>query len=128
MNRTRVLWIGLIIIAFGVGWLKWTERTTQVDLQQRLSSWTNRDTTIENLSLGMFESEIMGIVVRTHNATAFTNDVEIGSITLGYDPTDFLEDAPTLDRLNIDRLTIHWDGLLGRNCLLYTSPSPRDLG
>lgn len=115
MNRTRVLWIGLVIISIVVGWLKWTERTTQVDLQQRLSSWTNRDTTIEYLSLGMFESEIMGVIVRTQNATSVINDVEIESITIGYDPTDFGGDDPTLERLNIDRLTIHWDGLLGRN-------------
>ena len=93
----------------------WTEHATHTDLQNNLSAWVHRDITIEHLSLGVFNSGVRGLVLPTDNRTTFTNDVEIGSIEIEYTPSIFIKDVSRLKRFRVERLTIHWQGLLGTN-------------
>ena len=115
MNGTRWLWIGIGALVLSLGVFSWTEHETHVDLQHNLSTWVHRDITIENLSLGVFGSGVRGLVIPAENRTTFTNDVEVGSIEVDYMPSVFIEDMTILNKVEVDGLIIHWEGLLGTN-------------
>ena len=111
---TRKLWFGFIAILLSLGSFSWIEHRVHIVLEENLSTWVNRDITIDTVSLGLFESEIKGLVVPGENINTFTNDVEIGCIQTEYMPLTFVEDINTLTRVKVDNLTIHWQGL-GKN-------------
>ncbi len=115
MNGARWLWVCSIILIIILGIFSWIEHATHTDLQKNLSTWVHRDITIEQLSLGVFRSGVRGLVVPTENRTTFTNDVEVGSITVEYTPSVFMKDVSILKRVTIEHVTIHWKGLLGTN-------------
>ena len=115
MNIVRWLWVCPIILILSLGIFSWTEHETHTDLQKNLSTWVHRDITIDHLSLGVFRSGIRGLVIPTKNTTTFTNDIEVGSIEVEYTPSVFIQDVSTLKRVTVDRLTIHWKGVLGTN-------------
>ena len=111
----RWVWFSLVCVLISLSVLSWTEHNAHLDLQHNISTWVNRDVSIEALSLGIFQSEVKGLIVPTAGSNRFTNDVNIGRIQIKYTPSMFTSDLRTIDRLDIDRLTIHWEGLLGKN-------------
>ena len=113
MNRLRFSLIVLILSV--VAGTYWMEHQTHTDLQHRLSLWTSRSAKINRLSLGLFESEITDISIPTERPSRFTNDIEVGSITVEYSPNELTSKFTTFDSVTVDRLTVHWNGLFGRN-------------
>ena len=107
---------GLIILVLLLfAGLFWMERQAQTDLQHRLSEWTSRSVRIDALSLGLFESEMTNIYIPTDDVSRFTNDIEVGSIKIEYSPTELTDNLTVLQSVAVNQLTIHWNGLLGRN-------------
>lgn len=113
--RVRWIWFSLVSVLISLSMLSWSEHRAHLELQHNISTWVNRDISIESLSLGVFQSEIKGLIVPTANTTTFTNDIDIGRIQIEYTPSVFTNEVRTIDRMDIDRMTIHWNGLLGKN-------------
>ena len=113
MHKLSYGLITLVLLLFAG--LFWMERQTQTDLQHRLSEWTSRPAKINSLSIGLFESEITDISIPTDGTSRFTNDIEVGSINIKYYPSDLTDDLTVLKSVAVNRLTIHWNGLLGKN-------------
>ena len=99
----------------------WIETNTRDDLERRLSVWTSRSAKISDLSLGLFESDIKNIYIPTKGTSRFTNDIEVGLIKVTYSPTALRDNLTTIQTVDIAQLTIHWNGLLGRNIQELTS-------
>ena len=103
--------VSLLCCLLGV--FLWIEAATKSDIQGRLSNWVDRPTSIHGISLGLYTSELRSIAIPSVENKNFSNDMEIDSLLIKYNPTDILDGRITL--LLIDGLTIHWQGLLGRN-------------
>lgn len=116
MSVLRKIFVGGIIVsvlAFGV--LKWTEHTARQTIEDRFSIWVNRNSTTENLSLGLFESTLFNIKIPAASNTGFTNDVEAAAITIAYNPLKASSELTTIKKLKIEGLVVNWSGLFGNN-------------
>lgn len=111
----KIFFGGIVAIVLAFGGLKWTEHTARQTIEDRFSSWVNRNSTTENLSLGLFESTLFNIKIPTASSTGFTNDVEAKAITIAYNPLEASSELTTIKKLEIEGLIVNWNGLFGNN-------------
>ena len=98
-----------------IGVLRWTEYQTQQDLTNRFSLWLNRPATSHSLSLGLFEASIVDLKIPNMSNTEFGNDIEIRKLTIEYSPTEVTTGLNRIQKLKVNGLTVHWNGLFGGN-------------
>jgi len=111
----KIFFIGIIVGSLATGALEWTEHTVRQDIEGRFSKWINRNSTTEDLSLGLFESTLFHIKIPSISNTGFTNDVEAAAITIAYHPLEASNQLTTIKKLKIEGLVVNWNGLFGNN-------------
>jgi len=118
-TSTTSKFVLVILLTISIGWmivLQWAKKEARLGLTKGTIFLLDAPPEIEGIRIGTFSSDIDQFAVPNYyQSTTVPDSIELKMVQANYKPWRLLGQPAVIDTLTFQGITLHWDGLLGRN-------------